>query len=151
AGARRADPWSIAESACPSSRGLTKFDRRSLGHLCRKHFQNMAVGVAEVKSASAMAVVDAHIVERGRSAARSDPLPPHPLEDWIELRLIDFEGVMVALETTIIIEVERKRIVDPERRKMGDRTLVAQPQNTSEKPGRGFLVVSGNDGMVENN
>src|ERR1700730_2849254 len=70
--------------------------------LCRKHFQNVAVRVTKVKPAATMTVIDLHVVQRPRSAAESNALGAHPLENFVKLRLANLEGIVVALELRIM-------------------------------------------------
>ena len=59
----------------------------------------MTVRISEIKTASAATVIDLHIVERAGAAAISEALGADAIEDAVELRLIDFEGVVVPFES----------------------------------------------------
>jgi hypothetical protein len=50
------------------------------------------------RAASGATVIDLHVVERRGTAAVSNTLRADPLEDAVELRLVNFEGVVRALE-----------------------------------------------------
>src|SRR6476659_11226318 len=58
---------------------------------------------------------------------------------------------MVALELRIVVEIERQRVVDPQRSEVRERTLVAQTKDTGEESDGCLLVVRRHDRMVEHN
>jgi hypothetical protein len=64
----------------------------------------VTVGVAEVKAATAAAVIDLHILGRARPAAIGETLAADAVEDAVELRLADFESVVMPLEAVPIVE-----------------------------------------------
>src|SRR3984893_6666184 len=109
--------------------------------LSRQHLEHVTVRISKVKTAAAATVVDLHIVERARAAAVSDALGSHAIEDAVELRLIDFEGIMVTLEIRVVVEIEGQRVIDPQRRKVRERTFVAQAQDAGEEACRCLLVM----------
>src|SRR5262245_61464510 len=113
--------------------------------------RDVAVRVTEVETASAMTVIDLHVVERPRSAAIGETLGAHALEDPVEVGLIDLERVMVALELRIVVEIEGQRVVDPQRSEVRERTLVVQTKDAGEESGGCLLVVRRHDRMVEHN
>jgi len=71
-------------------------------------------------------MIDFHIFERPWSAAKRDSLGSDPIEDAIELRLINLECVMVAFKLNVIVKIKRQRVVDLHRSKMRDRAIVAK-------------------------
>src|SRR4051794_29723474 len=111
------------------------------GDLGRQHFKQMAVGVAEVKAAAAMTVVDLHVLGGARPAAIGEALAAHPVEDPVKLRLADFESVVMPLEAVPIVEIDGQGIVDLHRSEVRDRALVLETENPREEPSR-FLLVS---------
>ena len=94
-----------------------------------EHLEHVAVRISEVKPASATTVIDLHIVEGAGSAAISNALGADSVEDAVKLRFIDFEGVVVALEIRVVVEIEGQRVVDPQRREVRERTFIAQTQD----------------------
>src|SRR6266404_3810538 len=74
--------------------------------LGRQHFEEMAVRVAEVEAATAMAVIDLHVLGRARPAAIDETLAADAIKDPVELRFAHFESVVVPLEAVPIVEIE---------------------------------------------
>src|SRR5215831_17762996 len=116
-----------------------------------EHLQHVAVRISEIKPASATTVIDLHIVKGAGSAAISNALGADSVEDAVKLRFIDFEGVVVTLEVRVIVEIQRQRVVDPQRREVRERTFIAQTQDPGEEARRCFLVMRRHDRMVEHN
>src|SRR5215468_3539196 len=116
-----------------------------------EHLEHVAVRISEIKPASATTVIDLHIVEGTGSAAISNALGANSIEDAVKLRLVDFEGVVVALEIRVVVVIESQRVVDPQRREVRERTVIAQTQDAGEEARRCFLVMRGHDRMVEHN
>jgi len=54
------------------------------------------------------------------------------------------------LEGAALVEIEGQRLIDLDRREMGMRPVVVEPENPREKPGRGDLVMGRDDGVIEN-
>src|SRR5215472_6293645 len=91
------------------------------GYLRRQHFEHVPVWIAEIEAAAAATAIDLHVVKRAGAAAISNSVGAHALEDLVELRLIDLEGVVVALEVRIVVEIERQRVASAtERSARGD-------------------------------
>src|SRR6516162_6660943 len=97
-----------------------------------------------------MAVVDLHIVRRARTAAICQPLAADAVEDPVELRLADLEGVVMSLEVVPVIKINGQRVVYPHRRKVRNRALVFQTEDVGEEAGRFLLVAGGYDRVIEN-
>src|SRR5262245_26631736 len=116
-----------------------------------EHLEYVAVRISEIKPASATTVIDLHVVEGAGSAAINNALGTDSVEDAVKLRFIDFEGVVVTLEIRVVVEIEGQRVVDPQRREVRERTVIAQTQDPGEEARRCFLVMRGHDRMVEHN
>jgi hypothetical protein len=56
----------------------------------------------------------------------------------------------VHVEIAAFVEIEGQRLVDLDRREMGMRPFVFEPEDPREEPGRGDLVAGRNDGVIEN-
>src|SRR6266481_3723720 len=110
--------------------------------LGRQHFEEMAVRVAEVKAATAMAVVDLHVLGRARYTAIGETLAADAIKDPVELRLAHLEGVVMPLEAVPIVEVDGQRVVDLHRGEVRNGAVVFETKNPGEEPG-GILLVSG--------
>src|SRR5919201_3319467 len=110
-----------------------------------QHLEQVTVGVAEIESAAAIAVIDLHILRRTRPAAIGDPLGTDPVEDPVKLCLTDFEGIVVPLEAVPIVKIDRQSLVDPHGGEMRDRTLVFEAKNLGKKPRRCLLVAGWDD------
>src|SRR5262249_28713422 len=122
-----------------------------VGYLRRQHFEHVPVRIAEIEAAAAATAIDLHVIKRAGAAAISNSLGAHPLEDLVELRLIDLEGVVVALEVRIVVEIERQRVVDPQRSEAREGTFVAQAQDAGAEAGGCLLVLRRYDRVVEKN
>src|SRR6266508_156395 len=85
------------------------------------------------------------------SAAISNTLGAHAFEDGVEFRLVDLEGVMMALEIRIVVEIEGQRVVDLQGSEVREVTLVAQTEDPGEEPRGCLLVVRRYDRVVEHN
>src|ERR1700724_2529128 len=109
----------------------------------------MAVRVAEVKAAAALAVVDLQVLGGARPAAVDETLTADAIKDPVELRLADFEGVVMSLEGIPIVEIDGQRLVDPYRSEMRDRGVVFKTKNPGEESGGFFLIAGGDDRVVE--
>src|SRR5262249_8951034 len=121
------------------------------GYLRRQHYEHVPVRIAEIEAAAAAPAINLHVVKRAGAAAISNSLGAHALEDLVEFRLIDLEGVVVALEVRIVVEVERQRVVDPQRSEVREGTFVTQAQDAGEKACGCLLVVRRYDRVVEHN
>src|SRR5262249_28288994 len=77
-----------------------------------QHFQHMAIRVKEVEAAATATVVDRHVVQRARPTAVGDALLTDPVENIVERRLVYLEGVVVAFEFGLVVEVQRQRVID---------------------------------------
>jgi hypothetical protein len=66
----------------------------------------VTIRVAEVEAAAAIAVIDLHILCGARPAAVGEAVVADPVEDPVELRLADFEGVVVPLEAVPIVKID---------------------------------------------
>src|SRR5437660_7129214 len=91
------------------------FGVQSKTSLSRQHLEQGAVRIEEVEAAAAMAMINLHVVRRPRPAAIGEALAADAIEDPVELRFGDLEGVMVPLEAVPIIKVDRQGVVDPHR------------------------------------
>ena len=94
-------------------------------------------------------MIDLHVLRGARPAAVDDPLIADPIEDPVELRFADLEGIVVPLEAVPIVEIDRQGLVDPHRSKMRDRALILEAKDPGKKPGGFFLVASRDNRMVE--
>src|SRR5215475_14124173 len=99
------------------------------GYLRRQHFEHVPDRIAQIEAAAAATAIDLHVVKRAGAAAISNSLGTHALENLIELRLTDLEGVVVALEIRVVVEIERQCVVDPQGSGVREGTFVAQTQD----------------------
>src|SRR6516164_7108924 len=126
----------------PPSRGatITRSADRRIGKLGRQHFEQVAVGIAEIEAAAAMAVIDLHVFGRARAAAIGDALGEDAVEDPVKLRFADLEGIVVPLKRVPIVEIDGQRVVDADGREMRDWALVFETEDAREESGGYFLV-----------
>src|SRR3984893_10437676 len=115
-----------------------------------QHFEDVAIRVLEIEAAAAMPVVDLHVGARAWAAAIGNALVLDPGEDRVELGFADLEGVVVVLEIAALVEIEGQLLVDLDRREVGMRPLVFEPEDPREEAGRGDLVAGRDDGVIEN-
>src|SRR4029077_20761363 len=97
--------------------------------LRRQHLHHVPVRIAEIEPAPAAPMIDLHVVERARPAAIGDAFLLHPRENPVERALVDLERVVMAFERGIVVEIERQRFVDLERREMRNRALIREAQD----------------------
>jgi Trk K+ transport system NAD-binding subunit len=86
---------------------------------------------------------------RSGATAIGDTLGLDAVEDRVELGLADPEGIVVVLEIAALVEIEGQRLVDLDRREMGMRAVVFEPEDPREKPGRGDLVAGRDNRVIE--
>src|SRR5215469_1267678 len=127
----------------PSVRARSKADSS------RHYLEQVAVRVTEVEPATAMAVIDFHVLRRARAAAIGQPLAADAIEDPVELRFADLEGIVMPLEAVPIIEIDGQRVIDPHRGEVGNRAIIFQPKDMGEEAGRLLLVARGHDRVIE--
>ena len=110
----------------------------------------MPVRIAKIDAAAATPIVEHAVVEAPGGAAENNLRSLDAAQDRVEFAVADMEGVVMALELAVIVEQERQRLVDPNRREItGAPTL--ESEDLGEKlGGRGF-VARRNDGVVERN
>ncbi|HXL47957.1 MAG TPA: hypothetical protein VN975_04125, partial [Xanthobacteraceae bacterium] len=110
--ARRVGPTGLGLSGLRHKAFEAPIEKRpGAAYLSRQHFEHVPVGVSEIEAASAMTVIDLHVVKGTGSAAVSNALGAHPFEDSVEVRFVDLERIMVALEIRIVVEIEGQRVV----------------------------------------
>src|SRR5712691_444418 len=97
-----------------------------------QNFENVPVRVLKIDAAAAAPVVDLHVGARARPAAIGDPLLLDARENRVELRVAHLEGIVMHLEIAALVEIEGQRLVDLDRREMGMRTVVFEPENPRE-------------------
>src|SRR5215470_17520962 len=100
----------------------------------------MTVGVAKVDAAAAVPVVQLAVVEAPRRAAIGELRRADAAEDRIELGIADVERVMMALEILVVVEKERKRVVDTHRREMAVLRIGIKAENLRKKLRRRPLI-----------
>src|ERR1700739_1695603 len=109
----------------------------------------MTVRIAEIEPATAIAVVDLHILRRARPAAVCKALSAAPVEDPVALSIADLARVMVPLEAVPIVEIDRQGLVDPHGSEMRDGALVFEAKDPGEEACGFFLVVGRDDRVIE--
>ena len=72
-----------------------------------------------------------------------------PLKNCLEVRIAYLEGIVIGLECRVRVEVEDKRVVHPDGRKVRKRRLVLQPEDAREKPSGRLVVLRRDDRVVE--
>src|SRR5262249_27226187 len=112
-------------------------------------FQHVAVGIVEIDAASAAPVVDVAVGARTRPAAVGNARGLDPGKDRVELGLADPAGVMVRLELAALVQIGGPRLVDRHGGKRQMRPLAFETKDAGEDLGRGDLVASRDDRMVE--
>jgi len=125
-----------------AGRGVTASLRH--GH----QFEHVSVRIAEIDAATAVPVVELAVFETPWRAAVSDFLSLDAAQDGIEFAVADMESEMMALEFVGVVEQQRQRFVDFDRREMVGATAL-EPEYAGEKSGPGDLVPRRNDGVVE--
>ena len=108
----------------------------------------MSVQVKKIKTPATPPGVDLHVVQISRTAAVGDSPVFYPAENIVELLVSDVEGVVVALESFPVIEVQRQGVVCFHRREVPRWPALGKSKDIREEPGRGFFVVGRNDGVV---
>ena len=93
----------------------------------------MAIGVTKIDAAAAVPVVEIAIVEAPRGAAIGELRLANALKDRIEFGIVDVERVMVALEFLGVVEKERERVIDTDRRKMAVFPIDPEAKNACKK------------------
>src|SRR5260370_40913883 len=105
------------------------FERNAKWGLGCQHLEQVTVRVAEIEAATAVAMIDLHVLSGTRPAAVGEALTADPVEDPVELRFADFEGIVVPLEAGPIVEIDRQGLVDPHPSEIPDPTLLFQATN----------------------
>ena len=92
--------------------------------------------------------VDLHVIQISWTAAVGDSPVFYPDENIVELLVSEVEGVVVALESSLVVEVQRQGVVCFHRREVPRWAAIGKSKDIREEPGRGFFVVGRNNGMV---
>src|SRR5579871_2796481 len=93
-------------------------------------------------------MIELAVLEAPWRAAEGDVCFLDACEDRVEFPVADVEGEVMALELVLVVEQERQRFVDLDRREMVDPTL-PQAENVGEELGGSDLVARRHDGVVE--
>src|SRR5260370_16723631 len=93
-------------------------------------------------------MIDLHVLSGTRPAAVGEALTPDPVEDPVELRFADFEGIVVPLEPGPIVEIDRQGLVDPHPREMRAPALVSEPTTPDQQPPPPFPFASRHDRLL---
>ena len=78
-------------------------------------------------------MIDLHILLREWAASVWDTGLFDTTEDRFEFRLAHVKGVVMHLEVVPVVEIERERFVDSDRRKMTLGAFVLEPEYVGEK------------------
>src|SRR5258708_10672150 len=108
----------------------------------------MVARVAEVKAAPASPLADRHVIGREGATAIWNSFGADALEDAVEFRLADLEGVMVTGEAGIGVEVEGQRLIDPHGGEMPCRPRIGETEDAREEARRLLLVARRNDHLI---
>ncbi len=97
---------------------------RVTASLRRGHqFEHLSVRIAEIDAATAVPVVELVVFEAPWRAAVSDFLSLDAAQDGVEFTVADMESEMMALEFVVVVEQQRQRFVDFDRRACGAAAL----------------------------
>src|SRR5580658_466051 len=95
----------------------------------------MAVDVLEIKSATAVPMVELAVAQAPRRAADGDVLFFDARENGIELLVADVKRQMMALELVVLVKQQRQRFVDLHRREIAG-AAGFEAENAGEELGR---------------
>src|SRR5690242_977478 len=109
----------------------------------------MAVRVAEVDAAAAAPVVELAVVQAPRCAAVGNFGFLNAAEDGVEVAVADVKRVVMAFEVRVVVEQQRQRLVDLDRREVAGAAAL-EPENLGKEFRRRGLVAGRHDGVVEN-
>ncbi len=70
-------------------------------------------------------------------------------EDRVKFGVAHVKSVVVRLEVISVVEIQRKRFVDSDRREMAHLALILKPKHASEKNGRRLLVMRRYDRVIQ--
>lgn len=113
----------------------------------RQHFEQMAVGTAEVKPSSTVPCIQFPILNVPRVTAKRETCLLNALEDSLTLSVTDMKRIVMMFKSAGGIEIECKSVVHANRRKVSCEPLVAQTEDLGKKTGRDLFVVRRNDGV----
>src|SRR5262249_62265254 len=115
----------------------------------RQYLEEMAVGVTEVETSTALVVVDLRGTLLERVGPVLEPTRADAPEDRIEVSLVDQEGVVLGNDRRVacVDEVERRPVVELDDQKVAEGFGRRQAQNVGEK-GCGLPLVAAVDGRV---
>ncbi len=125
-----------------AGRGVTASLRH--GH----QFEHVSVRIAEIDAAPAIPVVELAVFEAPWRAAVSDVLSFDAAQDGVEIAVADMESEMMALEFVGVVEQQRQRFADFDRREMVGAAAL-EPEYAGEKSGPGDLIARRNDGVIK--
>ena len=117
----------------------------------RHQFQQVTITILKIDPASAVAVVEFHVLMTLGTAAIDDAFGLDAAKNGIELGVRDVESVVMVPELTRVVEVERQPFVHSDRREMPVWPIVVESEDVSEEPRRFILVVRRNDGVLQLN
>ncbi len=109
----------------------------------------MAVRIAKIDAAAAVPVIELAILKAPRRAAIGELRRADAAEDGIELGIADVESVVVAFEVPAVIEKQRERVVDTDRREMAAVRIYLEAENSRKELCRCPLIAGRDDGVVE--
>src|SRR5262245_9664367 len=105
----------------------------------------MPVRVAEVETASAVSLIDFHILERTRSAAIRNAFGADAADNAIEVRFAYLERIVMTLEAGRVVEIQGQRFVDPQRCEVRNWPFIGEAENSGQEPRGMFLVARRDD------
>src|SRR5262245_22749889 len=109
----------------------------------------MAVGIPEVDASPPTASVDLSVLRGPWPTPIRDTRGLNAVEHRVELCVTHMKGIVMTLESVAIIEVESEGLVHPYGREVPHRSLIRQTKDVRKEPGRRFLVVCWDNGMVQ--
>ncbi|GEM_PF-6672686 len=116
-----------------------------------QNLEDMAIGVAEIKSPATTPIVKLHIRARPRCAAVSYSGLLQTCEDCVELLVTYVKRIVMTLEALTVIEIQSQGLIDPDGGKMPGWTVVSKPENLGKEASRSLFVISGNYCVIERN
>jgi len=115
----------------------------------RHQFQQVTIAILKIDPASAVAVVEFHVLMTSGTTAIDNAFGLDAAENGVELGVRDVESIVMVPEVTRIVEVERQPVIHSDRREMAVRPIVVESKDVSEEPRRFILVVRRNDGVIQ--
>jgi hypothetical protein len=133
-------------------KGCTSFNICLRATEARHQLNDVTIAILEVEAPAAVPIVGLSVVDRPGALPKGNPISLHPLQDCVELRVVDVKCVILALECVhVVVKKQCQGCVHAHWCEVTAYTLEAQTKKLREQASGGLLIARRNDCVVEGN